>query len=269
MQSDNPQISPLLRWVTAFEVSVLVVSGGGLFFLPTILGQWWPWPLTPFNTRLLGAIYVASLISALLLVLYNRWTPARIVTPMILIFTIIVLIVSLTNVSYFTVPWSMILWFALYIIIPLNAAYHLWLYRKLSPAQPVAIPATLRWWLRIQALVLGLYGLGLLIAPATFSAFWPWRIDDFHGRMYSVAFITPAVGAWLVSQSTSRVDLQTLGLTQIAGGLLPIIGMLIVSPTVPLERQINWSLGGTWLWTAIFAVLFLSGVVMVWQARET
>lgn len=269
MQSDNPQITPLLRWVTALECIVLLVSGGGLFFLPAIVGQWWPWSLTPFNTRLLGAIYVASLISTLLLVLYNRWTPARVVVPMILIFTIIVLVVSLTYLPRFIQPLPTILWIILYIGIPVNAAYHLWLYRTLSPAQPVEIPSVLRWLMRIQAVVLGLYGLGLLIAPTTFAAFWPWGIDDFHGRMYSVAFLTPALGAWLLSHSTTRIDLQTLGLTQIVGGLLPIVGMLIVSPTVPPERQVNWSIAGTWLWTGMFAFIFLMGAVMLLQSRKS
>ncbi len=262
----NPTISPLLRWVTAFECTVLIVSGAGLFFFPAAISPLWPWPLTPFNARFLGAVYLGSLVSALLLVIYGRWTPARIVIPMILSFTLIVLVVSLININRFTVPLSTLFWFALYIIIPLNAAYHQWLYRRLPPAPALELTSGLRLALRIQTLILGLYGVALLIAPATFGAFWPWPLDDFHGRMYSVAFITPAVGGWLLARSATRTDLRTLGLTGLTAGSLAIVGLLIVNAIVPVERQINPTLAGTWLWLGLFASMVLAGLAMLWAS---
>ena len=34
----------------------------------------------------------------------------------------------------------------------------------------------------------GLYGLGMLLTPTTFSAFCPWKLDDFRGQMYGALF---------------------------------------------------------------------------------
>src|SRR5690606_35057698 len=124
-ESSYSPISRLLWLVTAFESAVLGVVGGGLFFLTEPLGQELTWELTPFNARFLGAVYLASLLSTLLLVVANRWSPARVVVPMIFLFTTIVLAVSVLNLSRFTGPlFATVLWFLLYVGIPLNAGYH-------------------------------------------------------------------------------------------------------------------------------------------------
>ena len=54
----------------------------------------------------------------------------------------------------------------------ISAAF-LWYYRHLLARPTTAPPAPWRTYLRVQATALGLYGLGLLLAPALFSAFWP------------------------------------------------------------------------------------------------
>jgi hypothetical protein len=263
----NPPITPLLRVVTAVEVLVLLAAGGGLFFLPATIGALWPWALTPFNTRFLGALYLASLASALVLVVSGHWSPARVVTPLILLFTTIVLVVSLLYFDRF-VPsaWQTLAWFILYIGIPLNAAYHVWLYRRLAPANRESLPPILRTYLLVQAVVLGLYGLSMLVAPATFGAFWPWKIDDFHGRMYSVAFLTPALGAWFLYRAASPAELLALGVTQIVGGALELLGLFLVDSAV---KRVDWSAAGTWVWVGLCATVLLSGLWMLWQARRS
>ncbi len=259
------QITPLLRWVTAVEVAVLIVSGLGLFFLPSVLTDIWTWDLLPFNTRFLGAVYTAS-IAAAVLVIKGTWSPARMVVPMIFVFTIIVLMVSLVYIDRFELSkFSVWGWFILYIGIPINAAYHLWLYRD-RPAPPeYHLPSLWNQLIGAFALFLAFYGIGLLILPDTFSEIWSWQIDDFHARMYSVAFLTPAVGGLYVYRGTTSIELLTLGLTQVAGGALSIIGLLIVDSSVKL---VKWSAVQTWLWIGIFSLLTFSGVIMIALSRN-
>jgi hypothetical protein len=265
MEPSNPPITKLLRGVTAFEIGVLIVSGGGLFFLPAIIGPMWPWPLTPFNTAMLGALYLGSLVAAAALVRWARWSPARVVLPSIAVFTLIVLIVSILYLDRFNQQSiSTLFWFLLYLIIPVNALYHLWLYRKLPPANPTPPASPLRQILLAQAIGLGFYGIGLLVAPMAISAFWPWPLDDFHGRMYSVAFLTPAVGSWLLWRASSALELMVMGLTQALGGVLAIAGLLVVDAQV---HRVDWTQLGTWLWIGISIVPLIIGVWMVWQGR--
>lgn len=112
---------------------------------------------------------------------------------------------------------------------------------------------------------MGLYGFGLLIAPDSFSSFWTWLIDDFHGRMYSVLYIILALGALLLIGAASSIELLAAGLTQAVGGIIPIIGLVIIDNQVD---KVDWSAVGTWLWIGTFAIIPLTGAGLVWQFRE-
>src|SRR5215468_9780354 len=109
-----------------------------MFLLFAIAKPLWPWDTTPFNAAFLGATYIASFAATLTLLLVGRWSVARTILRMVLAFTFVVLIVSLFNVAQFHFDrWASWAWLLLYIVLPLNAAYHLWLYRKQPPAQPL------------------------------------------------------------------------------------------------------------------------------------
>ena len=205
--TNNPQISSLLRFLTFVEVLVVFASGIGLFFIPGVAAALWPWELLPFNARFLGAVYSASCISAVMQTFHGRWSPARLVTPMIFVFTAVILILSFGYLSVFDFQrWEVWVWFLLYIIIPVNCAYHLWLYRNLPAADSVPTRATARNILLTQAIVLGVFGLALLFVPGFAKKFWSWEIDNFHAQMYSVSFLTAAIGAFLLAKSGSKTE---------------------------------------------------------------
>ena len=265
MRDQNPETTGLFKWVTAVESLVLIVAGGGLLFFPSVMVPLWPWELSPFNALLLGSIYSASLVATTLTVMYGRWSPARIVAPMILLFTTVVLVVSLAELGRFDLGhYSTWLWFVLYVGIPLNAAFYLWHERGRPPAVPDPLPDPWRAVILLPVAALGVYGVALLVAPDTFSSFWPWGIDAFHGRMYSVAFLTPALGAILVWKSAASREALTLGLTLVAGGIAPIVGLPLVNRG---RDKVDWAGAGTWLWIASFAILVLAGAALVWRSR--
>jgi len=262
----NPKITPVLFIVTAVESAVLLVAGIGLLLFASAISPMWPWDLTPFNELLLGSAYSASLVATTVLVFRRRWAPARVVVPMIFVFTSIVLVVCLIYTERFDFSyWGTWVWFFLYIIIPANALFHIWLYRNLSAFNANPLPWFWRVVCFVPTLILGLYGLGLLVAPDTFSGFWPWPIDAFHGRMYSVIYITPAVGAALLFGAAASIEVLTMGLTQVVGGIVPIVGLIIIDNKV---NKVDWSALGTWLWIGSFAVILLTGIGLVWHSRE-
>ena len=263
--NDNPKITKLLRTVTAVESLVLLVAGVGLLLFPSVLRPLWPWELAPFNALLLGAIYSSSLVGTAIVVYVNRWAPARVVVPMIFIFTAVILVVCLIYIDRFDFQyWGTWFWFLLYVIIPANAAYHIWLYRNLKPVNPFPLPALWRGVFLLPTMLLGLYGIGLLIAPDTFSSFWPWPIDEFHGRMYSVLYITPALGSTLLFGAAASIELLALGLIQVVGAGATILGLVIINNQVD---KVDWSALGTWLWIGSFAIILLTGIGLLWQSR--
>ncbi len=260
----NPPVTLLLRWMTAVEALVVLISGAGLFLLPEVIKPLWPWELAPFNARAMGALYFTSLIAAAVMAWRGRWSPARVVTPMIFTFTLIVLIVSLVYLPRFSGA-SALAWFGLYIGIPIIAAYHLWLYRSLPPADALPTPSWLRTCLLAYAGFFLVYGMAMLVIPITATAFWPWGIDEFHGRMYSVGFITPAVGCLLLLRSGSALEFGALGLTQVFGGVTSLLGVLIVDSSV---HRVDWTLLGSWAWFGFPLLLIIVGGLMALHARR-
>ncbi len=263
----NSKISPLLRFLTFIEVVVLFLAGFGLFFVPKLVQSLWPWELLPFNARFLGAVYAASCIAAIMQTAYARWSPARLVTPMIFIFTAVIIILSFVHVSQFDFQrWEVWVWFFLYIILPINAAYHLWLYRNLPPANSTPLASSTRNILSAETTVLGLYGLALIFIPSIAKMIWSWEIDTFHAQLYSVTFLTPALGAYVLTKGATKIEWQTLGLAQIVLGLFPIIGVIIVDMTV---KRVIWFAPGTLIWLGLFTAILALGIWMLNKARKS
>ncbi len=254
----NPKITRLLWILTAIEAGVVAMAGGALFLLPDLARTLWPWALTPFNTAALGAVYLGALVAIIALVGLGRWAPARLVVPAIGAFTGIVFVVSLVYLDRFDFTrWGTWLWFLLYTILPVNAVYQLWLYRDQPPALAVNIAP---WWrpvLKGLGVIAGLYAVGLLLIPETMTGFWPWRIDDFHGRIYSAAFVSVAIMCFLVANGAAKSELLTVGLSIAASGGLTLVSLPMVDSS---RHMVDWDAAGTWLWMISFAVLFGVGI---------
>ena len=265
IKNENPPITPLLRGLTVVEVLVLIGAGVGLFFFTDLTRAHWPWEIRPFNARFVGAVYLTSMIAVAMMLVGGRWAPARLVLPMLFTFTFVVLVMTLLALGNFRydrlATW---VWFVLYIVLPINAAYHIWLYRRLRPADPTPVPAPRRNCLCGIGLVLAAYGVAQFFAPEFASAFWPWKIDTFHGRMYSAIFLTGAVGAFVLARAAAPIEYFTLGITYAVLGFFTILGLVVVDASV---HTVDWSAPGTWLWVVAFAISLILGVALIWYSR--
>ncbi|TIQ15978.1 MAG: hypothetical protein E5X51_36080, partial [Mesorhizobium sp.] len=92
-------------------------------------------------------------------------------------------------------------------------------------AKGVTLKPAWRGYMPVESTILGIYGLGLLLFPLTFSSFWPWPVDAFHAQVYSAIFLAGAGGIYLVLRSAPREELLVLGLAQFLVGLLAILGL--------------------------------------------
>jgi hypothetical protein len=263
---DNPKLSPLVRVFAA--VVILVLAGGVLLLVyPSLISARWPWRLTPFNARFLGAFYTAEMAAILMLGVVNRWSPGRLILIMAISFTALVSVVSLWHLDRFDFgrkgPWG---WFFVYVGSALIAAAFVWGYRKQEhPGRPFDAPAR-RGFFIAQALVIGGYGLALLMAPQWAAGFWPWRVDVFHAQVYSAIFITAGLGAYLLARAASRYELIAFGLAQVILGAAAILGLWLAN----LERQaLAWTAPATMAWVALFAALAVIGAINITFARRT
>ena len=258
--NNNPRVPAFLRLVIAVECSVVFAAGNLLFFLPGMAADLWAWTVPPFNSRFVGAVYLAAYIPLIIFWFIPRWIPGRLTLWMILTFTTLVMVTILTHREVF--EWNRLatfIYWPLYIFLPVNSAIFLLRSKEADIAKRYSPSSMLRMALLLFALLGGAYGIGLLIAPEPLTAFWPWDVDAFHARMYAAAFITPAVAAWILSSRRGfAVEYLSFGLNLVAGGFLPILGTLWTNVQVPAARQINLNSPGTWIF---FIFFFLTGVL--------
>lgn len=268
--AENPGVPAFLRLVVAIECSVVFVAGVLLFFLPSLAEGLWAWTIPSFNSRFVGAVYLAAYIPLILFWFVPRWKPGWLTLWMILTFTTLVMITMLIHRDVF--EWNRLatfIFWPLYIFLPVNSAIFLWKSGEAASEQGYDGSGTLRIVLWIFALLSGVYGLGLLIAPEPLTSFWPWQVDAFHGRMYAAAFVTPAVAAWILgSRRRLAAEHLSLGLNLVAGGLLPILGTLWTSLQVPAARQVNFNSAGTWIFFIFFLFTGILGVVLTVSAVQ-
>lgn len=256
---------PYPLWIMALISSLLLfLVGGSLFFFPDFARPRWVWSLTPFNTRFLGAIYLTALVSLSLLLLLRRAIPARLIVPMMWVFTTVILLVSCLQTEQFDMTRrSTGIWFWLYIADCIGSSYYLWRYSRRIFTGLLHLPRRWSVYLQLQAGFLGIYGLGLLVLPTIFGSFWPWPLNSFHSQLYSAIFLTGAVGAALLSRQTAAMELWVLGVIQAVFSGFVIAGVLVVDLAV---HKIDWGLFGNWAWMGAIALLGVMGLGLIGQA---
>lgn len=258
---------PVPLFVMALISSLLLLLvGGSLFFFPEFARSRWVWSLTPFNTRFLGAIYLTALVGLSILLATRRALPARLIVLMMWVFTTVVLVVSCLQTGQFNLARrATAIWFGLYAADCLGASDYLWHYRQRTFNELKHLPRYWTRYLQLQAVFLGVYGLGLLLLPAQFGLLWPWPLDTFHCQLYSSIFLTGAAGAALLTRQTTAMELGALGLIQAALSSFVIAGVVVVDLAV---RKIDWGLFSNWIWMGAFVLLGIAGLGMLWEARQ-
>ncbi|MCA9960407.1 MAG: hypothetical protein KC443_15300 [Anaerolineales bacterium] len=269
--TNNPRIPAFLRFVIAIECTVVLMGAMLLYLFPNQAAQIWAWSVPPFNSRFVGAIYFTAYVPLLIFWLTARWTPGRFILWLIFVFTTLVMIVMFVHWQSFA--WdrfsTYLIFWPLYIFLPINSAVFLMKSRTIRASNPIQMPTLWQFSLITIALVGTGYGIGLLIAPETLAGFWPWKVDAFHGRIYASAFLTPAVGAWiLIRRHGAASEYLSFGATLLFGGFLPVLGTLLTNFNVPPERQINYNDLGTWFFFGIFLLTGILGAIQIALALQ-
>ncbi len=183
----------------------------------------WAWITPPFNARYVGVIYLAALVPLVIFAVSGRWSPGRLVLWEIFVFTAAIMVVMFAYAGRF--EWARVatwVFWPLYFFLPVNSAVFLWRLRDWKVPGPL-IHA--RAALTVLAVLLGSYGLALLIVPETATDFWPWPVDAFHARIYAATYLTPAVGAWVLRGGAAPAELSTLGATLVTFGVAAILAV--------------------------------------------
>ena len=237
--------------------AALLVAILGLFN-PTYLASIFTWlVLPPLHARFVGAIYAfgAVFMAGCLAARYQaevRWA-----VQLIGIWTGMLFIISLLNLSAFDLSRLPVqIWFASYIIYPIIA---LWMTLRSSPMREVGdlpgleLAGPARGFLLIQGILFSLLAILLFFAPAFMTTLWPWKVTPVLAQMYAGPLLSYGLGSLLFARQKKWLGVRAI---------LP--GMLIFTVTTALISFVHiglFSFNETadllWFGWFIFASLIL------------
>jgi len=238
-------------WLRLFFLIVVLqaLNIGRALIWPDQIVSNLPWPASPLNARFVASLYWMGAISAVLCMLARSYTEIRITVIEIGIVTGGLLVLTLPHLGEFTPATFPYFWLILYVIDPLLAAVIWWQLRtvaarpsRLNPLAPLLIP---------YAGLLGLLGLVLLIVPDIAARFWPWSLPAILSQVYSIFFLTFAIGGLL---AVRELDWDAIRI-YLQANLVMLILVIVVS-VIHRDRFVAGP--ATWIWYSLCAIGILA-----------
>jgi hypothetical protein len=199
--------------------AALLVAILGLFN-PIYLASIFTWlVLPPLHARFVGAIYAfgAVFMAGCLAARYQaevRWA-----VQLIGIWTGMLFIISLLNLSAFDFNLRPVqIWFASYIIYPVIS---LWMTLRPSPRKDAGdlpgleLARGARGFLLAQGILFSLLAVLLFFVPAFMSTLWPWKVTTVLAQMYAGPLLSYGLGSLLFARQR-----KWLGVRAILPGML-------------------------------------------------
>ncbi len=187
-------------WLRLFFLLVVIqaLSIGRSLIWPDAIAANLPWPASPLNARFVAALYWMGAISALLCAVAVRYAEVRISLIEIGVITGGLLLLTLPHLGEFSADTFPYRWLILYTIDPLAVGLILWRMRGRDAAPAGRSP--LAPLLLGYAAALGIAGVVLFVAPTLAAQLWPWALPPILGQVYSVFFLTFALGGLLAAR---------------------------------------------------------------------
>ena len=202
--------------------AALLVAVLGLFN-PVYLASIFTWlVLPPLHARFVGAIYLFGAVFMAGCLFAKQQAEVRWGVQMIGIWTGMLFIISILNLSAFGLNLLPVqIWFASYIIYPIIA---IWMtFRDSASMKPAALsgPALDSWaknFLLAQGIVISLLAVALFLVPGFMSTLWPWKVTPTLAQMYAGPMLSYGVGSLVYSKQG-----QWLGVRSIVPGMFSFV----------------------------------------------
>ena len=262
-----PLITPGQRLFYAIIcAAALLVAVLGLF-TPAYLASIFTWlELPPLHARFVGAIYAfgAVFMAGCLVARYQaevRWA-----VQLIGIWTGMLFIISLLNLSAFDFSLRPVqIWFASYILYPIIA---LWMTLQQSPTRKseelpgLALAGWARGFFVLQGILFSVLAGLLFFAPAFMTALWPWKVTPVLAQMYAGPLLSFGLGSLLFSRQKKRLGVRAI---------LP--GMLVFTATTVIISFLHFNLfslqeTADLLWFGWFLLASIILAILTFQALQ-
>lgn len=245
-----------IYFAVIFLAAIYVGVAGFLF--PTYLAEVFTWmTLPPLHARFLGSLYLYGALFMLLSLLAVRWTQVATALIAAAIWTGMMFVTSLLNLSAFDFSqpptWA---WFLSYSIYPILALLLAWNRSRRTPelSNPTgstdsSAPSWARTFLVAQGIFVIVLSLALLLVPDFMASIWPWKMTAGLAQFYSGPLIAYGFSSIQFARAGTRADLRVLLPAMLLFTALSMVASLL---HIGLFSAGNIS---TWLWFAILIIL--------------
>jgi hypothetical protein len=206
-----------------------------------------PLRMSPLNARFVAALYLAGGIAVLLAAFSRRRAEARLFVVGFAFATTVILIQILLRWNDYMADGlpHRPAFLAAYVLDVLFAPIVLWAAGYLSA--PPRTSHRLTGLFLAEAAILGVLGLGLLVAPVAAAAVWPWALPPVLSQLYAAFFLSLALSAVFAAGETHALAIRNFAITSLALSVLVLVASLLHLPRFKPELV-------TWIWFAGFAI---------------
>jgi hypothetical protein len=247
-------------WLRLLFILVLgqaLILGQALVW-PDRIGRTLPWPATPLNARFVAALYCMGVVTALLAILAPTYAAVRV--PLVLIFSLTagLLVLTLPHLGDFNANTFPYRWVISYTLDAVVTGAVLWRLRGRGRSQSARTPIGAV--LATYVTVAGAAGLVMLMAPSFAVRHWPWGLTPILAQVYSIFFLTFALGGWLIARE-SRAEGAWIYVTANLAVSVMVIGVSAAYPERFTAGVPTWTWYTIWVAAACAMAVTLAAVV--------
>ncbi len=241
-------------WLQAFLLvgaveAIAIGASGWLAPQGPLFHRLLPIAVTPLNGRVIGGFYLAGAVGLIASYLTRRAIDARIFIFGFGFIAGSLLIATIVYWDEFSAKHVPIGWLATYAIDPVLAVIAIVGLGLLRPARSGRHRLSTLYL--AVALLLGVSGLVLLLAPGTAIDLWPWRLTTPLARTYACLFIGFGLGAALAAREARPAAIRPIAISAASLPIFVLIGSV---------QHLDLFKHGVheWLWFGIVGMLAIA-----------
>ena len=271
MSSKRPvELGREARLFLLFLSEINLVMGALFFVYPNLVISLWPWPVKALAVRFIGAIFLAIAFGCWSALRAKIWQRAKILVLVGGTFFGIASIVSIVLAVSQGGGYVISTWTGYFLVASLGNFYLLSRYGwprkpqdRLSAGQPWR---TARWFFRIQTVVVGVFGIMMLLLPDIAQhQFWPWHVATPTLQMFAGLFLATCLATGWASLQTDIGRIRVLLPLDVIFPSLALLAVWIHWDVISRESP---SVLVTSVWVFIYAFVAIGSAYLYFSSRK-
>jgi len=258
------------RLFLLFLSEINLVMGTLFFVYPNLVISLWPWAVKSLAVRFIGAIFLAIAFGCWSALRARIWQRAKILVLVGGTFFGITAIVSTVLAASQGGGYIVSAWTGYFLVASLGNFYLLKKYgwfRKPQDRVGASQPwKTARWFFRIQTVVVGVFGIMMLLLPSVAQAqFWPWIVVTPTLQMFAGLFLATCLATGWASLQTDTGRIRVLLPLDM---IFPSLALLAVGIHWDVISSQSASVLVTGVWIFIYAFVAAGSAYLYFSSRK-